>query len=389
MGKERVAVVGVGQTKHESTRGDVSIAGLVREAAGRALADAEMTWTDIDAVVIGKAPDFFEGVMMPELYLADALGCVGKPLFRVHTAGSVGGSTALVASQLVQAGIHERVLTVAWEKQSESEAMWALSLPIPFQPPLHAGAGGYFAPHIRSYIRRSKSPDHIGALVALKDRRNALKNPYAHLHEPDITFDSIRESLMLWDPIRYAETCPSSDGACALVLGSESVATAAAAAGRKPAWVHGTAMRSEPTMSADRDTVLPLGGALCAADVYRQAGITDPRRQVDAVEMYVPFSWFEPMWLENLGFAEPGDGWRMVEDGATALDGDLPVNMSGGVLSSNPIGASGMLRFAEAAMQVRGTAGEHQVDGARLAVGHAYGGGSQFFAMWVVGSDKP
>jgi acetyl-CoA C-acetyltransferase len=389
MAKQRVAVVGVGQTQHESTRGDVSIIGLVREAAGRALADAEMTWADIDAVVVGKAPDFFEGVMMPELYLADALGCVGKPLFRVHTAGSVGGSTALVAAQLVQAGIHERVLTVAWEKQSESEAMWALSMPIPFQPPLHAGAGGYFAPHIRSYIRRAKSPDHIGTLVALKDRTNALKNPYAHLHEHNITFDSIRESLMLWDPIRYAETCPSSDGACALVLGSETVADAAAAAGRAPAWVLGTAMRSEPTMSADRDTVLPLGGALCAADVYRQASITDPRRQVDCVEMYVPFSWFEPMWLENLGFAEPGDGWRMVEDGATGLDGDLPVNMSGGVLSSNPIGASGMLRFAEVAMQVRGTAGEHQIDGARLAVGHAYGGGSQFFAMWVVGSDKP
>ena len=76
----------------------------------------------------------------------------------------------------------------------------------------------------------------------------------------------------------------------------------------------------------------------------------------------------------------------MAEDGATALDGDLPVNMSGGVLSTNPIGASGMIRFGEAAMQVRGQAGEHQVDGARLAVGHAYGGGSQFFAMWVVGS---
>ena len=63
--------------------------------------------------------------------------------------------------------------------------------------------------------------------------------------------------------------------------------------------------------------------------------------------------------------------------------------MSGGVLSSNPIGASGMLRFAEAAMQVRGLAGEHQVEGVRTAVGHAYGGGSQFFAMWVVGSQKP
>ena len=119
-----------------------------------------------------------------------------------------------------------------FEKQSESEAMWALSMPIPFQPPLHAGAGGYFAPHIRSYMRRSKAPDHIGILVALKDRLNALKNPYAHLHEHDITFDSIKDSMMLWDPIRYAETCPSSDGACAMVLASEDDADAATGAGR-------------------------------------------------------------------------------------------------------------------------------------------------------------
>ncbi|HET8943340.1 MAG TPA: thiolase domain-containing protein, partial [Dehalococcoidia bacterium] len=93
---EWCAVVGVGQTKHGAKRGDVSIAGLVREAAVRALEDAELTWGDIDAVVIGKAPDMFEGVMMPELYLADALGATGKPMMRVHTAGSVGGSTAVV-----------------------------------------------------------------------------------------------------------------------------------------------------------------------------------------------------------------------------------------------------------------------------------------------------
>jgi acetyl-CoA C-acetyltransferase len=385
MPKQPVAVLGVGQTKHASTRGDVSMAGLVREAIDRALADARLGLDAIDAIVVGKAPDFFEGVMMPELFLADAVGAVGKPLFRVHTAGSVGGSTAIVAAQLVQAGVHERVLTVAFEKQSESEAMWALSMPIPFQPPMHAGAGGYFAPHIRSYMRRAKAPDHIGILVAVKDRLNACKNPYAHLHEPDITFDSVKESLMLWDPIRYAETCPSSDGACALVLGSERTVNG----GSTVAWVHGMAMRSEPTMSADRDTVLPRAGRECAADVYRQAGITNPRRQVDCVEMYVPFSWFEPMWLENLGFAGPGEGWKLVEDGVTAMDGDLPVNMSGGVLSSNPIGASGMLRFGEAAMQVMGSAGEHQIDGARIAVGHAYGGGSQFFSMWVVGADQP
>lgn len=388
MGSERVAVVGIGQTKHVATA-DCSIAGLVRQAAQRALDDAHMTWADIDAVVLGKAPDFFEGVMMPELYLADALGATGKPMFRVHTAGSVGGSTAIVAQDLIAAGIHERVLTVAFEKQSESEAMWALSVAVPFQPPMHAGAGGYFAPHIRAYIHRSGAPDHIGILVALKDRLNALRNPYAHLHEEGITFESVRDSIMLWDPIRYSETCPSSDGACAMVLTNEKGGDAAAADGRKPAWVRGTAFRSEPTMFAGRDQVNPRGGQECAAEVYRQAGISDPRREVDMAEIYVPFSWFEPMWLENLGFAAEGEGWKLVEEGVTQMDGDLPVNCSGGVLSSNPIGASGMLRFAEAALQVRGQAGEHQVDGVRTAVGHAYGGGSQFFAMWVVGDEKP
>ncbi|MET9872797.1 thiolase domain-containing protein, partial [Streptomyces sp. NPDC006386] len=208
MSKEPVAVVGVGQTKHVAARRDVSIAGLVREAARRALDDAGLSWADIDAVVIGKAPDFFEGVMMPELYLADALGAVGKPMLRVHTAGSVGGSTALVAANLVAARVHGTVLTLAFEKQSESNAMWGLSLPIPFQQPLLAGAGGFFAPHIRAYMRRSGAPETIGALVAYKDRRNALKNPYAHLHEHDITLEKVMASPMLWDPVRYSEQAP-------------------------------------------------------------------------------------------------------------------------------------------------------------------------------------
>jgi acetyl-CoA C-acetyltransferase len=381
---ERCAVVGVGQTKHASKRGDVSMAGLVREAAKRALEDASMDWPDVEAVVLGKAPDMFEGVNMPEIYLADALGAAGKPIMRVHTAGSVGGSTALVAAHLIEAGVHERVLTVAYEKQSEGDTMWALAPKIPFQPPLVAGAGGYFAPHIRMYIRRSGAPDHIGIKVAVKDRLSALKNPYAHLHMPDITFETVEQSPMLWDPLRYLESCPASDGACAMVLGSERVA-----ASRHVAWVHGTAMRSEPTMAPGRDQVSPRAGRECAAEVYRQAGITDPRREIDTAEIYVPFSWFEPMWLENLGFAAEGTGWKMTDDGTTELDGDLPINPSGGVLSSNPIGASGMLRFAEAAMQVRGTAGEHQVDGARVALGHAYGGGSQYFSMWIVGAEKP
>ncbi|GHG52305.1 thiolase domain-containing protein [Streptomyces griseocarneus] len=386
MSREPVAVVGIGQTHHAAARRDVSIAGLVREAALRALEDAALTWADIEAVVIGKAPDFFEGVMTPELYLAEALGAAGKPLTRVHTAGSVGGSTALVAADLVAARVHRTVLTVAFEKQSESNAMWGLSLPVPFQQPLLAGAGGFFAPHVRAYIRRTGAPSSTGTLVAYKDRRNALKNPYAHLHEHGITLEKVRSSPMLWDPVRYSETCPSSDGACAMVLTDR---TGAARAPAPPAWLHGGAMRSEPTLFAGKDFVSPRAGRDCAADVYRQAGITDPRREIDAVEMYVPFSWYEPMWLENLGFAAEGDGWKLTEAGVTELDGALPVNPSGGVLSTNPIGASGMLRFAEAALQVRGRAGEHQVPDARRALGHAYGGGAQFFSMWLVAGSPP
>src|SRR3954454_14468225 len=243
------AVIGVGQTHHRAKREDVSMAGLCREAIDRAMADANVGFDAIDAIVVGKAPDLFEGVMMPELFLADSLGAAGKPLIRVHTAGSVGGSTAIVASSLVQAGVHKRVLTVAFEKQSESNAMWALSIPTPFVMPVHAGAGGYFAPHVRSYIRRSGAPNHVGAMVAAKDRRNGALNPYAHLRQPDITVESVQASKMLWDPIRYDETCPSSDGACAIVLGDED---AAASVGAPVAWIRATAMRTEPTMFAGK-----------------------------------------------------------------------------------------------------------------------------------------
>jgi len=383
---EHCAVVGIGQTQHRARREDVSLAGLLREAAERALQDAELRFQDIDAVVIGTAPDMFEGVMMPELYLSDALGAAGKAITRVHTAGSVGGSTALVASHLIHARIHGTVLALAFEKQSESNAMWALSPVIPFQPQLTAGAGGYFAPLVRAYMRRADAPRHIGHLVAVKDRLNGVKNPYSHLKLPDIDLAKVEASPMLWDPIRQLDTCPSSDGAVAMVLTD---ARGGAHSPHRPAWVHGGAMRSEPVMFSGRDQVNPRAGIDCAKDVYAQAGITDARKELDVAEIYVPFSWFEPMWLENLGMCAKGDGWKLTEAGVTALDGDLPINPSGGVLCTNPIGASGMLRFAEAALQVRGMAGDHQVDGARRALGHAYGGGSQFFSMWIVGSDKP
>ena len=377
---EPCAIVGIGQTKHDKSRADVSMAGLVREAAIRALDDAGLTWRDMDAVVLGKAPDAFEGVMQPELFLADALGAAGKPVFRVHTAGSVGGSTAIVGMHLIESRIHERVLVVAFEKQSEGNAQWGLA----GGRSGGIGAGGAFAPFIRAYIERSGAPEYIGWQVAVKDRLNALKNPYAHLQLADISIEKVKDSPMLWDPIHFLESCPSSDGACAMVLTDQSGGRAAST---PPAWVLATAVRSELSTFPGRDAVRPQAGVDCAHDVYRQAGITDPHRQIDVAELYVPFSWYEPMWLEGHDIASAGEGWKMNDRGDTEITGSFPVNPSGGVLSSNPIGASGMLRLAEAALQVRGQAGEHQVGGARVALGQAYGGNAQYFSMAVFSSD--
>jgi acetyl-CoA C-acetyltransferase len=373
------AVIGTGQTDYRKKL-DLTLDGLVRWAAIEALEDAGMTFADVDAIVIGKAPDALEGVVMPELSLADALGAVGKPIHRVHTAGSVGAATAITGTTMVESGRYDRVLVVCYEKQSEGNATWALS----GGKSGGQGAGGTFAPWIRSYIERSGAPEDIGWKVAVKDRRNALRNPHAHLRIQDISIEKVRDSPMLWDPLRFLESCPSSDGAAAVVLASEDVARKSPG---KPAWVIAHAKRTEFGQFPGRDAVRPQAGVDCATVLYKEAGITDPRGQIDCAEIYVPFSWYEPMWLEGLLITPVNEGWHMTDNGDTEITGSFPVNASGGVLSSNPIGASGLIRCLEAADQVRERAGDHQVDGARVALGHAYGGAAQYFAMWIVSSD--
>jgi acetyl-CoA C-acetyltransferase len=377
---ERCAIVGIGQSDHKRIREDLSMAGLLREAASRALADAEMDWSDIQAIVFGKAPDQFEGVMMPELYLADALGGAGKPMIRMHTAGSVGAHTAIFGAHLIESGLFDCVLSIAFEKQSETDTSRVLSAG------QRGGAAVAFAPSIRQYIERSHAPEYIGWMVAVKDRLNALKNPHAQIHMPDITIEKVQESEMVADPLRRLECCPTSDGAAAIIYTNE---RRVPDTGRRPAWVLASATRSEAMGHPGRDWVSPLAGQQCAKEVYRQAGITNPLEEIDTAEIYVPFTWFEPMWLENLGLAEVGTGWKLTDGGDTAMDGAFPVNPSGGVLSANAIGAAGLIRCAEAAMQARGTAGEHQIPDVRVAMGHAFGGGSQYFAIWLVGSEKP
>ena len=360
----------------------MSFGGLVREAVFRALDDAHMTMADIDAVVLGKAPDLFEGVMKPELYLADALGAVGKPMFRVHTAG-LGRRHHRHRRRLPRAGRQapHRPRGRVREAIGGQRAVRARQ-----RPGASLGAGGAFAPFIRAYIHRSGAPEHIGWKVAVKDRLNALKNPYAHLHIADISIEKVKESPMMWDPIRFLESCPSSDGACAVVVTDEAGGNAAAADGRPPAWILGASSRSEPPSFPGRDPVRPARASSAPTTCTARPG--SPTR--------APRSTPPSSTCPSPGTRRSGSRPTSCATRATAGSSSTtaPPRSTVDCRSTRRAACSratrsarpGLLRFAEAANQVRGAAGEHQVDGADVALAMAYGANSQYFSMWVVGS---
>jgi acetyl-CoA C-acetyltransferase len=121
---------------------------------------------------------------------------------------------------------------------------------------------------------------------------------------------------------------------------------------------------------------------------YHQAGITDPLRDFDVAEIYEPASYAELAMCENLGICEMGGGGRLIDEGLTLMDGPLPVNPSGGVLSTNPVGATALIRVAEAAMQVMGEAGEHQVPGVNRALATGYGGNA-WTDLLILSRERP
>ena len=361
----------------------MSFGGLVREAVFRALDDAHMTMADIDAVVLGKAPDLFEGVMKPELYLSDALGAVGKPMFRVHTAGSVGGTTGIVAASHVQAGKHRTVLAVAFEKQSEGNAQFALGS----GKGASLGAGGAFAPFIRAYIHRSGAPEHIGWKVAVKDRLNALEEP---VRPPEDRGHLDREGEGVTDDVgpdpvpRVVPVAPTAPArSCSPTRPAATRPRPTASAGVDPRRV--VALRAAE-LPRPRPGAARRRACVCADDVYTQAGITDPRTQIDMAELYVPFSWHEAIWLEAHDLCDEGDGWKLIDDGTTELDGRLPINAraacSRATRSARPGSCASPRRRTRCAAPPAST----RSTGRSVALAMAYGANSQYFSMWVVGS---
>ena len=156
--------------------------------------------------------------------------------------------------------------------------------------------------------------------------------------------------------------------------------------GRKTAWIRGVGYAGEEYWMGDSDKVVWKSAIVAAKMAYEMAGITDPLNELDVAEIYNPFTYLELIFYECFGFCDFGKAADFTLEGTFSPKGKLPCSPSGGVLCTNPIGATGLIRVAEAALQVTGRAGERQVEGANLALAHAMGGTCQFNGVMILSS---
>ncbi len=368
-----VAIVGTGQTYHKSHRPDVNQREMINEAVTRALEDCEITIADIDAIVIGNM-DHFESINYVDTWSVEGTGGVMKPIMKVSTGGTTGASVAIAAYYHVASGLFDRVLAIGWEKNSESDTTAAI---ITCSDPIwdrfsYSGAIPSLATEATAYMEQYGATQENAALIAERDRANALNNPFAHLQKP-LSVAEIMESPMLAYPIKLGDICPRTDGAGAVIFAAEDVARKMTS---KPAWVRGTAVRHTYTWFGDSTNYTEGLVSLQRAsrDAYKQAGITKPAEELDVAELYLPYTWAGLKWIEDLQFCGPGEGAKFVREGNTHMGGKIPVNPSGGVISTNCIGATAILRVAEAAIQVMGKGDKRQVPEVKNALATGFGG---------------
>ncbi|MFX1464245.1 MAG: thiolase family protein [Promethearchaeota archaeon] len=385
MPKHNVAIVGIGQTKYRSKRRDVNIPEMIYEAVKMALDDAQMEPKDIDAILIGNM-DHFEGINFSEMWCGiEAAPGYLKPVVKIATGGTTGSSLGICGYYNIASGIYKNVLVVGWEKLNEGGATTGIITafdPVWERPSL-AGALGPLALMANIYAHRYGITSEQAAKVTVKNRSNAANNPFAHVQMPNITIEDVMNSQMISYPLRLHDCCPQSEGACAIIYANEEEAKKIT---DNPAWFKGVSTAHYYTFGTD-DIMYNLPTATIASKkIYKKVGIRDPVKDLDVAEIYEPTSWSELSWTEALGFAELGGGGKLLDEGITQMNGELPVNPSGGVLSTNPIGATALVRFAEAAIQVMGQGGKRQVPDVETALGMGFGG-SLWTELAILGKD--
>ena len=359
--KSRVAVVGAGLTLFRRRLLETPRE-LAWEAASAALEQAGLTLRDIDCVVVGSAPDAFDGVHLKGEYLADGAGGVGRPTVRVFVGGGTGVFAAIAGWWHVASGLCRSVLVVAEEKMSPAQphpqGVFAYIWDPILERPLGPNLIWIFALEMRRYMYKCGVSKSTIALVSVKNKRNALDHPAAQAAAKISVDDVLRSEVLVW-PVQRLDISPVSDGAAALVMVSENEARRVT---DSPVWVEGVGWTLDNTHWYNRDLAYPRYVNYAARMAYRMAGVERPWREIDVAEPYDPFDYKELHHIEGLMLARPCEAPELLEEGWFDRSGELPTSPSGGLLGvGNPIAAAGLMKVAEIFWQLRYEAGARQV----------------------------
>ena len=390
---KNVAIIGVGQSDFKYYRPGATVAELAQEVAVLATEDAGISLNEIDAVVSSQAPTSLFGIDAVQRWYVGAVGGRNKPFLRINTGGATGGSAAQAGYFHVASGLFDLVLVVGAEKIGESPDTQLILNQIwepAWERDFALNAINMCAFQGVSHMHRYKTSVEDFARVSVRSHANALLNSHAHIRKA-VTMDEVLSSRILCWPITLLQACPRSSGGCALVLASEKKAKELST---RPAWITGVQACTNTVFMGDKMD-MPFNDhadfddlTIAAEKAYAMAGIDDPLHQLDVAEIYAPFSNMEIAAAEALGFCPKGQGAVMGKEGAFDMDGELPINPSGGVLCTNPISVTALVRVAEAALQVMERAGQRQVKGAKRAVATGMGGSLQIHTTTVL-ADEP
>ena len=390
MAQRRVAVVGAGLTKF-MRRALETPKELAWLAAKAALDSAEMKLKQIDSVVLGTAPEAFDGLHMKGEYLSDGCGAWNKPFLRCYVGGGTGVYALAQAWFHVASGLYDTALVVCEEKMSTCQPHPQAAFITIFDPiteqPLKPNLLWIFALEQNRYMETYGITIEEIARVSVKNKRNALNHPAAQLGA-DLTVEQVLASeIMAW-PVHRLMVSPTSDGAAALVIAAEDVAQRMTS---KPVWIQGVGWCLDTAYWTNRDLAYPEYVEKAAWMAYRMAGIKEPRKEINIAEPYDPFAYKELHHLEGLQLAPKGQAPKLLADGVFDRDGDLPTTPSGGLLGvGNPIAAAGMMKLCELFWQLRGEAGARQVPGKpERGVAQAWGDLMQVGTVVVLGNKKP
>ncbi len=356
-----VAVIGASMTKFG--RREEWVLELLAEAAEACLEDAGVEGTDLDHLYVSNmASGEFEGMTGIPNALAHDIAAMPAYTQRVDQTSSSGGAGTYAAWQSVASGASDMTLLVGAEKMTHrstgesTDIIASVTHPVEYKHgvtlPSFAGLTA------RLYLDRFDAPRESLAKVAVKNHENGTRNPHAQFQK-EIDVETAMSSPMVADPLRLYDFCPITDGSAAMLFCPADLAREYA---DEYAVVSGVAGATDTHVVHERADPTTMGGVVDSGRAaYEMAGL-DPE-DVDVAELHDMFTILEFLQMEGLDLAPKGEAWKEMDRGTTAIDGELPINTSGGLKSKgHPLGASGVGQGYEIYKQLVGEAGDRQVD---------------------------